>query len=124
MNAVLWLFQIALALLCLAGGAYKVFTGDALADAMRALPAGGWRALGVLEMLAGVLLVVPAAIRWMPLLTPLAAAVLTLETLGLAAVYASYSLALSPANPLVWAVLMAVMSAAVAWGRFAPGRVA
>lgn len=124
MNAVLWLFQIALALLCLAGGAYKVFAGQRLADAMRALPPDGWRALGALEMVAGVLLVVPAAIRWMPLLTPLAAAVLTLETLGLAAFYASYSLAVSPANPLVWAVLMAAMSAAVAWGRLVPARLA
>src|SRR5438270_665616 len=63
MNVLLWVLQVALALLYLAGGSYKVFKFDELATHMRALSRGGWRALGVLEMLCAVLLVVPAQRR-------------------------------------------------------------
>ena len=119
MNIVLWVLQVVLAFLYLAGGAYKVFKFDELASYMRALPRGGWRALGVLEMVGGVLLVLPATLTGLPMLTPLAAAVLALETLALAGLYARYSLKLTAANPLVWAVLMAILTAFVAYGRYA-----
>ncbi len=119
MNVLLWVLQVALALLYLAGGAYKAFMFDELASQMRALPRGGWRALGVLEMLCAVLLIVPAAAKWMPVLTPLAAAALALETLALAALYARYSLKLTAANPLVWSVVMGLLAAFVAYGRHA-----
>ena len=119
MNILLWVLQVALAFLYLSGGAYKVFKFDELATQMRALPRGGWRALGVLEMLGAVLLVVPAAVKWMPLLTPLAAAVLALETLALAALYARYSLKLAATNPMVWAVVMGLLAVFVAYGRYA-----
>ena len=123
MHVFLWVLQIALALLALAGGAYKVFMFDELAK----VPTTGafsptrWGALGVFEMLCGVLLVVAGATKWMPVLTPLAAAALALESLALAAVYARYSLALATTNPLVWVVAMALMAALVAYGRYALG---
>ena len=47
--------------------------------ATAALPRGGWSALGVLEMVCAILLIVPAATRWMPVLTPVAATALVLE---------------------------------------------
>lgn len=119
MNILLWIFQAVLALLYFSGGAYKVFSFDELATQMNALPRGGWRALGVLEILGAVLLIVPAATQWMPALTPIAAAVLALETLALAALYARYSLTLAASNPLVWAVVMGLLAAFVAYGRFA-----
>jgi hypothetical protein len=65
-----------------------------------------------------VLLIVPAAAKWMPALTPLAAAALAFETLALAAVYARYSLKLTAANPLVYAVPMGLMAVLVAYGRY------
>jgi DoxX-like protein len=119
MNVLLWVLQVALALLYLAGGSYKVFKFDELANHMRALSRGGWRALGVVEMLGAVLLVLPAAANWMPVLTPLAAAALTLETLALAGLYARYSLKLTATNPLVWSVVMGLLAAFVAYGRYA-----
>ena len=112
MNILLWVLQVALAFLYLSGGAYKVFKFDALANHMRALPRGGWRALGVLEIVGAVLLIVPAA-------APIAAAVLALETLGLAALYARYSLKLAATNPMVWAAVMGLLAAFVAYGRYA-----
>src|SRR5437667_1222793 len=112
MNVLLWVIQVALAFLYLSGGAYKVFKFDALANHMRALSRGGWRALGVLEMVGAVLLVVPAV-------TPLAAAALALETLALGGLYARYSLKLAATNPMVWAVVMGLLAAFVAYGRYA-----
>ena len=121
MNIFLWVVQLALAVLCLAGGSYKVFMFDELAKmpATGALSRGGWAILGVFEMLCGVLLVVPSAMKWLPVLTPLAAAALALEGLALAALYARYSLELTATNPLVWVVAIGLMAAVVAYGRYA-----
>jgi hypothetical protein len=120
MNVFLWVLQVALALLYFAGGAYKVFAFDEIANQMRALSRGGWSALGMLEMLGAILLVVPAATKWMPVLTPLAAAVLALEALALSGLYAQYSLELSATNPLIWSVVMALLAGFVAYGRRPP----
>jgi hypothetical protein len=121
MNIFLWVVQVALALLSFAGGAYKVFMFDELAKvpSSSALSRGGWGALGVFEMLCAVLLIVPAATKWMPILTPLAAAALTVESLALVVLYARYSLELTATNPLVWVFVMALMAAFVAYGRYA-----
>ncbi len=121
MNGLLWVLQAALALLSLAGGAYKVFSFDAVAKEpfFGALSRGGWGALGVFEMSCAILLIVPAAMKWMPGLTPLAAAALALESMALAVLYARYSLELTAANPLVWVVVMGLLAAFVAWGRYA-----
>jgi len=117
MNILLWIAQGTLALLCLSGGAYKVLKFDDLAKQMRAVSHGGWRAIGVLEIACGILLIVPAAANWMPFLTPVAAAVLGLEALALSGLYAKYSRELTAANPLVWSVAMACMAVFVAYGR-------
>lgn len=119
MNILLWIVQVVLALLCLAGGAFKATNPGDVAQQISALPRAAWRALGVFEVLAALLLVGPAAIGWLPALTPLAAAALALETLLLALVYARYSLRLTAANPLVFAVPMFLMAAFVAYGRYA-----
>ena len=119
MNVLLWVIQLALALLYFAGGSYKVFRFDELAGQMVALSRSQWGAIGVFEMVGAVLLVVPAAARWMPALTPLAAAALALETLILAGLYARYSLQLAATNPMVWAAVMALLAAFVAYGRYA-----
>jgi len=108
-----------LAMLYVSGGYYKTFKFDELASQMVALSRGTWAAIGVLEMVGGVLLIVPAATSWMPVLTPLAAATLALETFALAALYGSYSLKLTPENPLLWSVIMGLLVAFVAYGRYA-----
>lgn len=119
MNILLWILQAALALLYLSGGAYKIFSFDEIAKQMVALPRSGWSALGVIEIVGAVLLIVPAVTKWMPTLTPLAAAVLALETLGLAALYARYSLQWAASNPMVWALVMGLVASFVAYGRYA-----
>jgi hypothetical protein len=64
-------------------------------------------------------LVVPAAVKWMPILTPIAAAALALESVALAVLFAQYSLALTATNPLVFVVVMGLVAAFVAYGRYA-----
>ena len=119
MNILLWVLQIALAFLYLSGGAYKMSKPDALSKQVRGtLSSGAWRAFGAIELLGGLLLVVPAALGRMPMLTAHAAALLTLETLFLAGIYAKQSLKLVVANPLVWAAVMGIMAAFVAYGRY------
>ena len=121
MNVLLWIVQALLALGYFAGGAYKVFSFDELAKmpATAALARGGWGALGVFEIVCAVLLIVPAATNRMLIVTPLAAAALALESLALAGLYARYSYELTATNPMVWVVVMALMAAFVAYGRYA-----
>lgn len=118
MNIVFWSLQAVLALLFLAGGSYKAFSFQQLASQFSEVPHGGWRALGFLEMAGGVLLIVPAALKWMPGLTAHAAAVLALETFALAALYARHSTKMTPENPMLWALVMGVLLAFVAYGRY------
>src|SRR5262249_16891713 len=99
MNVVLWVTQAALALLCVSGGAYKAFKLEEVANQMRVLSHRAWRTLGMLEIVCGILLVIPAAASWMPVATPIAADVLALENLVLSGLYARYSLKLTAANP-------------------------
>jgi uncharacterized membrane protein YphA (DoxX/SURF4 family) len=119
MNALLWILQAALAFLYLSGGAYKFFKFDELATQISTIPPALWRVLGVIEVAGALLLIVPAATKWMPTLTPMAAGVLAVETLALAALYASQSLKIAPTNPLIWAALMGLLVAFVAYGRYA-----
>jgi hypothetical protein len=119
MNILLWILQAALAFLYLSGGAFKLFKFEELANQMQLLPHAGWRVLGALEVLGGILLIVPAATKWMPSLTPLAATVLAVETLTLAAFFASKSLKVAVTNPLVWTAVMGLLVAFVAYGRYA-----
>jgi hypothetical protein len=119
MNILLWVLQVGLAVLYLAGGAYKAFKSDEVTKMSRTLSPGGWRAIGVIEMLGGVFLIVPASVSGMPMLTALTAALLALETLGLAGLYARRSVKLVAANPFTWAAAMGLLAAILAYGRYA-----
>jgi hypothetical protein len=121
MNILLWIVQIVLAVFCFAGGSFKVFRYEQLAQvpAAAVLPQWGWTTLGIFETLCGVLLVVPAAVKWMPMLTPAAAVALAVESVVLAVLFARHSLQLTAANPFVWVVAMALMAVFVAYGRYA-----
>jgi hypothetical protein len=118
MNVVLWVLQVVLALLYFSGGAYKLSSFDAIANQVEPLTRGATSALAVVEMVGAVLLIVPLAAHWKPSLTALAAAVLTVESFVLCVVYARHSLALAASNPLTWSVVMMLLAAFVALGRY------
>jgi uncharacterized membrane protein YphA (DoxX/SURF4 family) len=117
MNILLWILQIALALLCIAGGIFQIFKIEDLQKgvaSMRALPRALWAFLGAIGCLAGLGLILPGAMNVLPVLTPIAAAVVAAESLLISAIYVRYR----DFPPLPYSVIMAVMAAFICYGRF------
>lgn len=116
MNILLWVLQIALAWLCVAGGYFHVFKLAELRGgvaAMRELPQGLWMSLGSLLMIAGVGLILPATLTRMPLLIPIAALFVAVHSLLTSAFYAYFG----DRAPLPYSLAMAVIAAFIVYGR-------
>ncbi len=124
MKIVLWIVQVLLALAFLAAGAMKLTTP--LAELAVSLP---WTAdvpgllvrfIGVAEVLGGLGLVLPAATRILPRLTPIAAAALALDM-----VFATiFHLVRGEAMMTPINLILAALLAFVAWGRTARAPIA
>ena len=117
MNILLWVLQIALALLCISGGAFQIFKIEDLKKdvaAMRALPRGLWAFLGALGIVTGLGLILPGAIHVLPVLTPIAAAAVAAQSVLISAFYIHYG----DRAPLSYSATMAIMGAFIAYGRF------
>ncbi len=117
MNIVLWVLQIALAWLCIAGGAFQIFKFDQLKKgvaAMRALPRGLWAFLGAFGCLAGLGLILPGALNVLPIITPIAAIAVAVQSLFITGLYVHYR----DTSPIMYTVAMAIMAAFIAYGRF------
>ena len=116
MNILLWVLQILTALLYGASGVMKVFLFDKVSadvPSFGALPKKAWTALGVLELVCVVLLVIPSALPWHPVLTPVAAAVLALESLVFIGVPVKYR----EVPPIVMSAVLGLLMAFIAYGR-------
>jgi hypothetical protein len=116
MNVLLWVLQILGALLYGASGVMKVFMFDKASEGVPsfgALPRQVWMALGILELVCVVGLIVPDAFRWRPALTVLAATVLAVESLVFVGVHAKYR----EVAPIVLSVGLGLVMAFVAYGR-------
>lgn len=124
-NLGLWVAQIALALLYLAaGGAKLALPIDALAAAGMSfvfhVPEAFTRLIGILEILGAAGLVLPAATRILPVLTPLAALGLALLQVGATVTHAllGETAATLPINLVLLAAALFV-----AWGRSRKARI-
>jgi uncharacterized membrane protein YphA (DoxX/SURF4 family) len=116
MNTLLWVLQIIAALLYGASGIMKIFMFDKISGdvpSFGALPRRAWTALGILELVATVGLIVPSAFRWKPGLTPLAAAVLAIESLVFIGVHAKYR----ETGSIIMSGVLGLLIAFVAYGR-------
>lgn len=116
MNIVLWVLQVALALLCISGGAFQIFKLDELKKgvaAMRALPRALWTFLGAVGVVAGALLIAPGATDLLPSLTPVAAAVVAGQSVVISALYLRYR----DRSPLPYSVVMVMLAAFICYGR-------
>jgi uncharacterized membrane protein YphA (DoxX/SURF4 family) len=116
MNILLWILQGLAALLYGASGVMKVFMFDKVTADVRsfdALPRPVWQALGIVELVCTVGLIVPAALRWEPVLTPVAAIVLAVESLVFIAVHARYR----EGSTMVMCGVLGASMALIAWGR-------
>jgi hypothetical protein len=118
MNILLWVLQVALAFLCVSGGVFQIFKIEDLQKgvaSMRALPRGLWAFLGAFGCLAGLCLVLPAAIGVLPALTAFAAAAVAAQSLLITGFYVYYG----DSGPRSYSIAMAVMAAFISYGRFA-----
>ncbi len=118
MNILLWVLQALAALLYGASGVMKVFMFDKVSEGVAsfgALPRNAWMALGILELICAVGLIVPAALHWQSRLTVLAATVLAVESLLFVWVHVKYR----EATPIVMSVVLGLIMAFIAYGRMA-----
>ena len=116
MNIVLWIVQVALALLCISGGAFQIFKLDELkqgVSAMRALPPRLWTCFGALGIVTGTLLILPGVAHVMPILTPIAAAVVAGQSALISALYLRYR----DRSPLSYSAVMVMLAAFICYGR-------
>ncbi len=116
MNTLLWILQILAALLYGASGVMKLFMFDKISadvPSFGALPREAWTALGILELVCVLGLIVPAALHWRPSLTVVAATILAIESLVFIGVHLKYR----EAGPIVFSVVLGVLMAFLAYGR-------
>jgi uncharacterized membrane protein YphA (DoxX/SURF4 family) len=120
-NVVLWIVAGLLAVAFLAAGVMKLtrskeqLASSGLAWAEDFSP-GMVKLIGLLELLAAIGLVLPAALDIVPVLVPLAALGLVLMMIGAAVVHVRRK----EIPGMVPSLVLLVLAAVVAWGRFGP----
>ena len=116
MNTLLWVLQIIAAFLYGASGIMKIFMFDKISGdvpSFGALPRRAWMALGILELVCTVGLIVHTAIGWRPPLTLLAATVLSIESLVFVWVHVQYR----EIPSIIMSVVLGLLMAFIAYGR-------
>ncbi|HXT71118.1 MAG TPA: DoxX family protein [Vicinamibacterales bacterium] len=116
MNTLLWVLQILAALMYGASGVMKVFMFDKISGdvaSFGALPRDAWTALGILELVCVIGLIVPSAMPWKPSLTVVAATLLAIESLVFIWVHVQYRE--TPA--IIMSAVLGLLMAFVAYGR-------
>lgn len=120
MNIVLWVVAGLLAAAFLFSGAFKLALSREKYVAQQPWAAGApaWlpRVIGVLEVLGAVGLILPAAVGVAPVLVPLAAVGLALVMAGAMVMHTRRK----EYSALVPNVVLLLLAAVVAWGRFGP----
>lgn len=116
MGKVLWILQIVLAGLFLFAGGFKLVTPveEMLKQMPVALPGWFLQFVGVCEVLGGIGLILPAALRIKPGLTPLAAAGLVIIMIGATVVTIMGGMGATAVLPVVTGLLLGF----VAYGRW------
>ena len=118
MNILLWVLQILAALIYGASGVMKVFMFEKISADQRsfgALPKKVWAALGILELVCVVGLIVPSVVHWHPKLTVVAAAILAVESLVFIWVHVKYG----EIPPIIMSAVLGLLMAFIAYGRMA-----
>ncbi len=108
MNVLLWILQVLLGLYYMLGGKWLIT--ELPADMLRVLPRTAWLALGVLQVLFGLGLILPGLLKKWPKATPVCAAAAAVETVAAAAAVTGFP-------GLWWAVIPGLLALFVAYGR-------
>ena len=121
MNLVLWVVAVVLGVAFIGAGTMKTLRSkEQLASSGMGwtdnYSAGAVKAIGILEVLAGIGLILPAALDILPVFVPLAALGLVIIMAGAIVVHARRK-----EYPVIgFNVLLLLLAAFVAWGRFGP----
>jgi hypothetical protein len=110
MNILLWVLQILLALYYLMGGSWMV--SKVPGAWLKILPKPIWMALGLLQALFALGLVLPGLIGMSPIITPIAAVGVVVETVSVSAMTGVKW------KGFIWVLIPALLSLFVAYGRF------
>jgi len=116
MNILLWVLQVLAALLYGSSGVMKVFMFEKVSKdvpSFGALPRGAWTALGLLELVCTVGLIIPAVLHWLPVLTVVAAILLAVESLVFVGVHVKYR----ETGTIIMCVVLGLLMAFIAYGR-------
>ena len=116
MNILLWVLQVLAALMYGASGGMKVFMFNKISEdvaSFGALPQQAWMALGFLELVCSVGLIVPGAFHWQPALTVVAATVLSVESLVFIGVHVKYR----EITPIIMSGALGLLMAFIAYSR-------
>ncbi len=118
MNILLWVLQILLALHTAIGAVWK-FSNSAVQTmpSLGSIPNGVWLAMSIVELLCALGLIVPAFYKPLAILAPVAALYIAAEMLlfsGLSIFSGSVD-----SGSLIYWLVVAVISAFIAYGRFA-----
>lgn len=116
MHVFLWILQVLAAVLYTMSGVMKVFMFDEISGdvpSFGALPREAWLAMGMLELVCVVGLIVPSAFRWRPPLTVVAAGLLAAESLIFIGVHVKYN----ETGSIIFSAVLGAVLAFVAYGR-------
>ncbi|MEP6765849.1 MAG: DoxX family protein, partial [Gemmatimonadaceae bacterium] len=111
-----WVLQALAALLYGASGVMKVFMFDKISEGVQsfgALPRQAWAALGTLELVCTVGLILPSILHWHPALTVVAATILAVESLVFIFVHVKYR----EMPPIIMSAVLGLLMAFIAYGR-------
>ena len=116
MNILLWVLQGLAALVYGASGVMKVFMFDKISKdvpSFGALPRNVWMALGIVELVCVIGLIVPGVLHRQPALTGVAATLLAIESLLFIWVHVKYH----EIPPIIMSVVLGMLMAFIAYGR-------
>lgn len=116
MNTMLWVLQILAALAYGASGIMKVFMFDKISGdvpSFGALPKSVWNALGIVELICVLGLILPPLLHLDRRLTVIAAAILAIESLVFIAVHVKYR----EVGSIVMSGVLGLIMAFIAYGR-------
>jgi metallo-beta-lactamase class B len=116
MNILLWILHALAALMYGASGVMKVFLFDEIrtdVPSFAALPRPAWMALGILELVCTLDLIIPGALHWQPSLTLVVASALAIESLVFVWVHVKYR----EATPIIMSGALGLLMAFIVYGR-------
>mgnify|MGYP001073993197 FL=1 len=122
MFIIIWVLQIIVALFCIMGAVWRYKNFEIASKdvaSISALSQSTWNAIGLFEMIAAALLILPGLLGILGFLTPLAALALAIE-LGLLTLHHMRHMGtkLQATNPALWSGIIAILAAIIALARF------